>query len=160
MRQFEIFCFHTRNFIKKKQLFLFSFLFFFSLGRAQIQLKDLMSQEKTQQREGVFCQDQERGRRCAEWPNEQQKDCCLREDRFSRAILPSLFFRSYHETQFMSSVFQMTDTASQPSLQGLVLMTLSTSQFGQGLTSSTLVAVNSTEHCCFATGMTSLYFPI
>lgn len=41
-----------------------------------------MSQEKTWQREGTFCQDQERGRRCAEWPNEQQRDCCLQEDHF------------------------------------------------------------------------------
>lgn len=41
MRRFEIFfCFHRWNFIKKKHLFLFS------LGRAQMELKDLMSQEK------------------------------------------------------------------------------------------------------------------
>lgn len=45
MKQFEIFWVHTRNFIKKKQLFLV-----FLLGRAQIQLKDLMSQEKIEQR--------------------------------------------------------------------------------------------------------------
>lgn len=156
MRQFEIFCFHTRNFIKKKQLFLFSF---FSLGRAQIQLKELMSQEKTWQTEGTFCQDQERGRKCAEWPHEQQKDCCLQEDHSLMEILPSLFFHSYCETQSMSSVVQTTDVASEPALQGLVLMTLSASQFGQGLTSSTSVAANSMEHCLFAMGLTSLYFP-
>lgn len=52
-----------------------------------MELKDLMSQEKAGQREGTFCQDRERGRRCAEWPNEQQKDCCLQDDRFSREIL-------------------------------------------------------------------------
>lgn len=88
-----------------------------------------------------------------------RKIAVFRKITFSREILPSLFLLSYHKTQSMSSVFQITDVVSQPGPQGLVLMTLSTSQFGQGLTSSTLVAANGTEHCLIATGLTSLYFP-
>ena len=89
-----------------------------------------------------------------------RKIAVFRKITFSREILPSLLFHSYHETQSTNSVLQMTDVASRPGLQGLVCMTLSASQLGQGLTSSASVAVNSTEHCCFATGLTSFYFPI
>lgn len=157
MRQFEIFCFHTQNFIKKKELYLF-FFFFIRMSANPVERLD-ESGENSAERRNVLSRSGERTQMCrmAQWAAER----LLSSGRslFTREILPSLFFRSYHETQSMSSVFQMTDVAFQPGLQGLVLMTLSTSQLGQGLTSSTSVAVNSTEHCFFATGLTSLYFP-
>lgn len=90
-----------------------------------------MSQEKTQQREGMFCQDQKRGCSCAEWPNEQQKDYCIQEDCFFKGNIAKSVLHSYHKTQSMSTVFPVTDVASWPGLQGLVLMRLSTSQFGR-----------------------------
>lgn len=119
MKQFEIFRSHTRNFIKKKQLF----PFFFSLWRAQIQLKDLLSQEKTQQREGRFV----RIRRedadvpMAQWEAEGLLSAGM-------VLFQGNTANPCHKTQPTSSAFQLTDTASWPALQDLVLMTLSTSQ--------------------------------
>lgn len=159
MKQFEIFCFHTRNFITKKQLFLFPF-FFPHRKSANTDKRLNEPGERRQQWEGTFCQYQERICRCAEWSNEQQKDCCPQKDCFFfKGSSPRLFFCSYYEIQSRSSSFQMTDIASWPGLQGLVWMTLSTSHFGQGLTSSTSVAMKSIEHCFLPTGLTSLYFP-
>lgn len=144
MQQFEIFWSHIRNFIKKKQLFL---IYFFSpLGRAQIQLKDLMSQEKTEQREGTFCQ--------------RTQMCCPAQWAAERLLSVGMSLFPGKHCQACSLLPR--DTAHEPSLaadsllarpSGLGLddtvnfsVDFSTSQ---GLTSSTWAAEHGTEHCCW-----------
>lgn len=161
MKQFEIFWSHTRNFIKKKQLFLFSFFFFIPIRKSSNTAERLdESRENSAERRDVLSGSGERTQMCrmAQWAAERLLSAGT-----------SLFPGKYCQI----SSFLPQDTAHRLSLSadsllgrpsGLGLddtvnfsVDLSTSQ---GLTSSTWAAEHGTEHCCSAADLTSLYFPI
>lgn len=103
-----------------------------------------MSQEKTQQREGTFCQAQGRGRRCATGPVSSREIAVGGNVAFSREILPSLLVpTTRHSPQLLArpSGLGLDDTVS-------FSVDFSTSQ---GLTSSTWAAERGTEQrlCCW-----------
>lgn len=151
MKQFEIFGSHTRNFIKKKQLFPF---FFFHYEECKYSWKTCWVRRKLSREKGGLSGSGERMLTC-QWPSEKQRDCCLREWCFSRETLPIPATRHSPRAQPFS---WQTQPPGQPfrtwSWWHCQLLSW------HGLTSSTWAVEHGKERCCSAADLTSLYFPI
>lgn len=160
MKQFEIFWSHTRNFIKKKQLFLFFFFFIRKIANPAERLDE--SGQNSAERRDVLSGSGERTQMCrtAQWAAERLLSA-------GTSLLPGKYCQvcsflprdTAHELSLSADRHSLLARPSGLGLDDTVNFSVDFST-SQGPTSPTWAAEHGMEHCCPATDLTLLYFPI